>query len=86
MHSQQPGGSAAAVAGEVDSLEHGMCLDPDLLPQMAAQGTALTPTLNAITGSIDDVERQRPDGPQQGLVPGRRERARRADARPPRRA
>jgi imidazolonepropionase-like amidohydrolase len=63
VHSQQAGGSAAAVAAKVDTLEHGMCLDPALLSQMAAQGTALTPTLTAIAGSIKIVE-ARPDGPR----------------------
>jgi imidazolonepropionase-like amidohydrolase len=63
VHAQQPGGSAAAVAAKVDTLEHGMCLDPALLAQMAAQGTALTPTLGAITGSIKIVE-ARPDSPR----------------------
>jgi imidazolonepropionase-like amidohydrolase len=37
-----------------------MCLDPALLPQLAAQGTALTPTLSVITGSLEEV-RHRPD-------------------------
>jgi len=63
VHAQHPGGSAAAVAAKVDSLEHGMCLDPALLAQMAEQGTALTPTLCAITGSIKIVE-ARPDSPR----------------------
>lgn len=40
-----------------------MCLDPGLLPQMAQQGTALTPTLSVITGILADV-RQRPGGPR----------------------
>lgn len=62
VHAQHPEGSAAAVAAQVDSLEHGMGLDPALLPQMAAQGTALTPTLTAITGSLASVQ-ARPDGP-----------------------
>ena len=31
MHSQHAAGGAAAVAAGVDTLEHGMCLDPDLL-------------------------------------------------------
>jgi imidazolonepropionase-like amidohydrolase len=34
VHSQQAAGGAAAVAAGVDSLEHGMCLDPELLPRM----------------------------------------------------
>ena len=63
VHAQQPGGSANAVAAKVDTLEHGMCLDPALLAQMAAQGTALTPTLVAITGSLKTVE-ARPDSPR----------------------
>jgi imidazolonepropionase-like amidohydrolase len=63
VHSQQAGGGAAAVEARVDSLEHGMCLDPDLLPQMAAQGTALTPTLSVINGSLADVLK-RPDSPR----------------------
>jgi imidazolonepropionase-like amidohydrolase len=63
VHAQQPGGSAAAVAAKVDSLEHGMCMDPALLSQMAEQGTALTPTLHVITGSITIVEGM-PDGPR----------------------
>jgi imidazolonepropionase-like amidohydrolase len=63
VHAQHAGGSAAAVAAKVDTLEHGMCLDPALLSQMAAQGTALTPTLSAITGSIKIVE-AKPDSPR----------------------
>lgn len=63
VHSQHAAGGAAAVEAAVDSLEHGMCLDPGLLPQMARQGTALTPTLSAITGSLAEV-RQRPDSPR----------------------
>jgi imidazolonepropionase-like amidohydrolase len=52
VHSQHAEGGAAAVAAGVDSLEHGMCLDPELLHQMAAQGTALTPTLTVITEGL----------------------------------
>jgi imidazolonepropionase-like amidohydrolase len=63
VHSQQAAGGAAAVAAGVDSIEHGMCLDPQLLPQMAARGIALTPTLRTLTRSLD-VVRQRPDIPR----------------------
>jgi imidazolonepropionase-like amidohydrolase len=63
VHSQQAAGGAAAVAAKVDSLEHGMCLDPGLLAQMAVQGTALTPTLAVISSALKDV-RTRPDGPR----------------------
>ena len=38
VHSQNAAGGAIAVEAGVDSLEHGMHLDPDLLPTMAAQG------------------------------------------------
>lgn len=63
VHSQHAAGGYAAVQAGVDSLEHGMCLDPALLSQMADQGTALTPTLSVITSSLATV-RQRPDGPR----------------------
>ncbi len=63
VHSQQAAGGAAAVAAGVDSLEHGMCLDPGLLPRMAERGIALTPTLRVLTANLD-VVRERPDGPR----------------------
>src|SRR5579859_5452483 len=63
VHSQQSAGGSAAVAAGVDSLEHGMCLDPELLPQMAAQGTALTPTLQVLLSHLPGM-RLRPDGPR----------------------
>ncbi|MBL7256243.1 amidohydrolase family protein [Paractinoplanes lichenicola] len=62
VHSQHAAGGAVAVEAGVDSIEHGMCLDPELLPRMAAQGTALTPTLSVITSSLAR-KRQSPDGP-----------------------
>jgi imidazolonepropionase-like amidohydrolase len=60
VHSQQAAGGAIAVAAGVDSLEHGMCLPADLLDQMALQGTALTPTLRAITSFTPEL-RELPD-------------------------
>jgi imidazolonepropionase-like amidohydrolase len=63
VHSQHAAGGAAAAAAGVDSLEHGMCLDPGLLPRMAEQGIALTPTLGVLLSHLDDV-RGRPDGPR----------------------
>ena len=51
VHGQTAAGCANAVAAGADSLEHGMHLDPGLLDQMAAQGTALVPTLNAFAAS-----------------------------------
>jgi imidazolonepropionase-like amidohydrolase len=52
VHSQQAAGGLAAVAAGVDSIEHGMCLDPSALPTMAAQGSVLTPTLTVITSGL----------------------------------
>jgi hypothetical protein len=62
VHTQAAGGGAAAVAAGVDSIEHGMCLDPGLLNQMAEQGTALTPTLAQIVGLLPTA-RSWPDMP-----------------------
>ena len=47
----------------VDSVEHGMGLDPALLPRMAEQGTALTPTLSVITASLARISAE-PDSPR----------------------
>ena len=55
VHSQQRAGGTAAVEAGVDSLEHGTWLDPDLLTRMAAQGTALTPTLSVLLGGVPVV-------------------------------
>ena len=60
VHSQHRAGGTAAVDAGVDSLEHGMGLDPSLLQRMAAQGTALTPTLSVLEGGLPIV-RARPD-------------------------
>jgi imidazolonepropionase-like amidohydrolase len=62
VHSQHPDGCVVAVEAGVDSLEHGMCLDPALLPRMAEQGTALTPTLSVINAGLVRTS-ARPDGP-----------------------
>lgn len=43
-HAQTAEGARAAVEAGVDSLEHGLGLDPALLGRMAAQRTALVPT------------------------------------------
>jgi imidazolonepropionase-like amidohydrolase len=63
VHSQHSAGGAAAVAAGVDSLEHGMCLDPALLNDMAAKGVVLTPTLSVLQSSLETVS-QRPDSPR----------------------
>lgn len=63
VHSQHAAGCAAAVAAGVDSLEHGMGLDPALLNDMAAQGTWFTPTLSTFQKSLPSV-RKREDSPR----------------------
>jgi len=52
VHAQTPAGAAAAARAGVDSLEHGQGLDAALLPEMAAVGVALTPTLMVIQRSL----------------------------------
>ncbi|MGH3156327.1 MAG: amidohydrolase family protein [Streptosporangiaceae bacterium] len=44
-----------AVEAGVDSLEHGLWLDHDLLPRMAAQGTALVPTYTPWAGQMNEI-------------------------------
>ena len=61
-HCQTADGCRVAVEAGVDSLEHGMHLDPGLLDRMAAQGTALVPTLLAFAEVVDDI-RARVPGP-----------------------
>jgi imidazolonepropionase-like amidohydrolase len=51
------------VAAGVDSVEHGMCMDPALLNDMAARGMVLTPTLSVIQTSLATT-RERPDSPR----------------------
>ncbi|MEV8442896.1 amidohydrolase family protein [Actinosynnema sp. NPDC051121] len=60
VHTQQAAGGEIAVLAGVDSVEHGMLLDPGLLARMAEQGTALTPTLSVLARSVPEV-RSRPD-------------------------
>ncbi len=49
VHAQTEAGCHNAVMAGADSLEHGMHLDPSLLDRMAAQGTALVPTLTTFS-------------------------------------
>jgi imidazolonepropionase-like amidohydrolase len=60
VHCQTADGCRNAVLAGVDSLEHGMHLDPDLLDQMAAQGTALVPTLSAFGDHVEQVRDRDP--------------------------
>ncbi|HEX3792334.1 MAG TPA: amidohydrolase family protein [Pseudonocardiaceae bacterium] len=69
VHTQHAAGGAAAVAAGVDSVEHGMWLDHDLLARMAAQGTALTPTLSVFEAALPTVL-TKPDGPRKRWIVG----------------
>lgn len=63
VHTQHAAGGAASVAAGVDSVEHGMCLDPALLNDMAAKGMVLTPTLWTLRSSLVKAY-DREDGPR----------------------
>lgn len=60
IHAMHPVACRRAVEGGVDSLEHGMWLDHDLLPRMAAQGTALVPTYTPWAGQMAEIQALRP--------------------------
>jgi imidazolonepropionase-like amidohydrolase len=70
VHSQHAAGGAVAVEAGVDSLEHGMGLDPDLLSRMAVQGTALTPTLSVITAGLAAINADPERAGKSWYVPG----------------
>ncbi|MCT7353594.1 amidohydrolase family protein [Streptomyces sp. 15-116A] len=59
-HCQTADGSRNAVLAGVDSLEHGMHLDPGLIDRMAAQGTAFVPTLSAFAAGVDRRRAEEP--------------------------
>src|SRR6478672_3412582 len=52
VHAQTSAGAVAAARAGVDSIEHGQGLPPDLLPMLASEGTALTPTLRGIEQAL----------------------------------
>ncbi|MFE6667924.1 amidohydrolase family protein [Streptomyces sp. NPDC057697] len=60
VHCQTAEGSRNAVLAGADSLEHGMHLDPALLDRMAAQGTALVPTLSVFGAGADAMRAREP--------------------------
>ncbi|NMO54602.1 amidohydrolase family protein [Actinoplanes sp. TBRC 11911] len=70
VHSQHAAGGRVAVEAGVDSLEHGMGLDPELLPRMAARGIALTPTLSGITESLRRINADPERARTSWYVPG----------------
>ncbi|BEL04483.1 amidohydrolase family protein [Actinoplanes sichuanensis] len=80
VHSQQAAGGVVAVEAGVDSVEHGMGLDLDLLPRMAKQGTALTPTLSVITASLAKITADPERARDSWYVPGASAHARLAAA------
>jgi len=55
IHAMHETACRTAVEAGVDSLEHGMWLDHDLLPRMAAQGTALVPTYTPWAGQMAEI-------------------------------
>jgi imidazolonepropionase-like amidohydrolase len=62
VHCQTAEGCHNAVLAGADTLEHGMHLDHGLLDRMAAQGTALVPTIGAFGEHADEM-RAAPPGP-----------------------
>ncbi|MFE9771750.1 amidohydrolase family protein [Streptomyces sp. NPDC005931] len=61
-HCQTAEGSRNAVLAGVDSLEHGMHLDPGLIDRMAAQGTAFVPTLAVFGAGAGARRSEEPSG------------------------
>ncbi|SNY49743.1 amidohydrolase family protein [Paractinoplanes atraurantiacus] len=70
VHSQHAAGGEAAVEAGVDSIEHGMGLDPALLPLLAERGIALTPTLAVITESLQRIAADPEAAGRSWYVPG----------------
>ena len=70
VHTQHAAGGAAAVEAGVDSIEHGMCLDPAHLDEMAKRGIALTPTLSVITASLEATRQAPPSPRREWYLPG----------------
>jgi imidazolonepropionase-like amidohydrolase len=70
VHSQHAAGGRAAVEAGVDSVEHGMGLDPELLPRMAELGIALTPTLSGITAGLARITADPERARKSWYVPG----------------
>jgi imidazolonepropionase-like amidohydrolase len=70
VHSQHAAGGVVAVEAGVDSIEHGMGLDLELLPRMAEQGIALTPTLSVITAHLAQINADPERARKSWQVPG----------------
>lgn len=70
VHCQTAEGSRNAVLAGVDSLEHGMHLDPALLDRMAVQGTALVPTLSAFAPMAEQLRSREANPARTWLLSG----------------
>ncbi len=57
-----------AVMAGADSIEHGWHLDPALLDRMAAQGTALVPTLTPLAGIVEKYSNAEPSARRDRLL------------------
>jgi len=64
IHAMHEVACRRALEAGVDSLEHGLWLDHDLLPRMAAQGTALVPTYTPWAGQMEEIRALRPPARQ----------------------
>lgn len=70
VHAQTEQGCRNAVLAGADSLEHGMHLDVSLLDRMAAQGTALVPTLTAFAEVAEGLRTEQPSDVREWLMHG----------------
>ncbi|MFE9443478.1 amidohydrolase family protein [Streptomyces sp. NPDC006602] len=70
VHCQTSEGSRNAVVAGVDSLEHGMHLDPGLIDRMAAQGTAFVPTLSVFGAGAESKRAAEPSAARDWWLAG----------------
>jgi imidazolonepropionase-like amidohydrolase len=70
MHVMTADGTRNAVLAGADSVEHGRHLDPGLLDRMAAQGTALVPTLTVAAAGVERLRAAPPSPRRDWLLAG----------------
>jgi imidazolonepropionase-like amidohydrolase len=70
VHCQTAEGCHNAVHAGADSLEHGMHLHHSLLGRMAAQGTALVPTMTTFNEAADIVQAREPSARRDWILTG----------------